>query len=472
MGSIESLAEPVPLWQRGMSLVGLAVMVLIAWAISSDRRAFPWRIVLWGVGLQLAFAVIVLKTSVGLLVFSLLNDAFVRILDFTDEGSRFLFGSYLDREFTLALNVLPTIIFFSTLMTVLYHAGIMQRVVKGFAWAMQRTMKTSGAETLSAAANIFVGQTEAPLVVRPYVSTMSQSELMAIMIGGFASVAGGVLAAYVGMLHSHFPDVAGHLLACSVMSAPASLLIAKVMLPEKETPVTAGKLDLPDDKPYANLVDAAASGAAEGLKLALNVAAMLVAFIALVAMVNFLFGVPAYVHNAGEWAIAAGAFERLGTELPAGCAEANDAAELAACIRQANELGVTESPLVPWDPFSLQRLLGWIFWPFAFVMGVPPEDCTSVATLLGEKTVLNEFVAFLHLAENLESAHPMSGRAALITSYALCGFANFGSIAIQIGGIGAMAPERRADLARLGLKAMFGGMLASNMTACVAGLLV
>jgi CNT family concentrative nucleoside transporter len=471
VGSLDTLADgSVPLWQRAISFLGLGVMVAIAWAMSSDRRAFPWRIVLWGTGLQLLFGVFVLKTTVGLWIFAILNDGFVRLLDFTNEGSRFLFGAYLDREFTVALNVLPTIVFFSTLMTVLYHLGLMQKVVKGFAWAMQRTLRTSGAETLSAAANIFVGQTEAPLVVRPFVATMTKSELMSVMIGGFASVAGGVLAAYVGMLRGHFPDIAGHLLACSVMSAPASLLIAKVMLPEKEIPTTAGTLSMPEEQPYANVVDAAANGATEGVKLALNVAAMLIAFIALVAMINFVLALPAYWHNLAEWREALRGLGAAGIAVPEACSAPNDAATLASCIHQASDLGVLG--LEAWEPFSLQRLLGWIFWPFAFAMGVPFADCTAVATLLGEKTVLNEFVAFLHLAHNLEGSAPISGRAAVIASYALCGFANFGSIAIQIGGIGAMAPERRGDLARLGLRAMIGGMLASNMTACVAGVLV
>ena len=458
----------VPLWLRGISFLGLGFMVFVAWLVSSDRRAFPTRVVLWGTALQLGFGVVVLKTSVGLKVFSWLNDVFVRLLDFTAEGSRFLFGDFLDDHFSVALNVLPTIIFFSTL-TIAYHLGLMQGIVRAFAWTMQRTMRTSGAETLAAAANIFVGQTEAPLVVKPFVGTMTRSELMAVMVGGFASVAGGVLAAYVGLLHAHFPDIAGHLLACSVMSAPASLLIAKVMVPERETPKTSGSLSLPNDKLHANLVDAAAAGATEGVQLAVNVAAMLVAFIALVAMANALLGLPAEWHNGDEWARAVRALREAGTAIPEGCAQPK-ADALLGCLAQARDAGV--SGLAPWTPFSIQRVLGWVFWPFALAMGVPLADCTSVATLLGEKTVLNEFVAFLHLAENLDGAHAMSPRAAVIVSYALCGFANFGSIAIQIGGIGAMAPERRGDLARLGLRAMLGGMLASNMTACVAGLLV
>jgi CNT family concentrative nucleoside transporter len=472
--SLETLPnEAVPLWLRGMSLAGLAVMVLVAWTFSSDRRAFPWRIVLWGIGLQLLFGVWVLKTTPGLAVFAFLNDAVGQLLEFTEEGSRFLFGDYLEDHFTVALNVLPTIIFFSALMTVLYHLGVMPRLVKVVAWVMQRTLGTSGAETLSAAANIFVGQTEAPLVVKPYVSRMTRSELMAVMTGGFATVAGGVMAAYVGMLRDHFPDIAGHLIAASVMSAPAGLVVAKVMMPEKEKAETAGTLQLEEERPYANVIDAAASGAADGLKLALNVGAMLLAFLALIAMLNWILAIPALLHNRAVWTEALEGLRRMGAELPEGCQAPEGAAALAECIRRANDLGATPSPLVAWEPISLQRILGWVFWPFALVIGVPVEDCGTVGALLGERLVLNEFVAYVRLAEGLGAETPILGRrAAVIATYALCGFANFGSIAIQIGGIGTLAPERRADLARLGLRAMIAGMLACYMTACVAGLLV
>lgn len=474
MGSLDSLAgEAVPLWQRAVSFAGLLTMVAIAWALSTDRKAFPWRIALAGVGLQLGFGVLVLKTDAGLALFAFLNDAVGQLLEFTEEGSRFLFGDYLDQRFTVALNVLPTIIFFSALMTVLYHLGVMQRIVKAVAWAMQRTLRTSGAETLSAAANIFVGQTEAPLVIKPYVARMTRSELMAVMTGGFATVAGGVMAAYVGMLRAHFPDIAGHLIAASVMSAPASLVIAKVMLPERETPETAGTLETKGEQPYANVIDAAASGAADGLKLALNVGAMLLAFVALVAMVNWLFAVPALIHNRIEWAEALGALDRAATSVPEGCDAPSGATALAECLRAVNALGVTQSPLEPWDPVSMQSILGWVFWPVAFLMGVPTSDCAAVGALLGERLVLNEFVAYLRLGEGLAQETPMLGRrAAVIVTYALCGFANFSSIAIQIGGISAIAPERRGDLAQVGPRAMIAGMLACFMTACVAGMLV
>lgn len=421
-------AASVVWWQRALSVVGLAAMVGIAWLMSSHRDRVPWRVIGVGVGLQITFALFVLKTDIGMAIFAWLNDAVVRLLEFTEAGSRFVFGAYLDQEFSFALKVLPTIIFFSSLMSILYHLGVVQVVVRAIARVMQVTMGTSGSETLSAAANIFVGQTEAPLVVKPYVDTMTRSELNAVMVGGFATVAGGVLAAYVGMLQDRFPDIAGHLIAASVMSAPAALVIAKVMLPETEASRTRGEATLVVDRPDANVIDAAARGAGEGLKLALNVGAMLLAFLALVALVNFLLGVPTMAWN-----------------------------------------GLTDQSL---DPLSLERILGWVFWPVAFLMGVPPQDCTAIATLLGEKMVLNEFVAFAHLGELLEQGSGLQHRSVVIATYALCGFANFGSIAIQIGGIGSIAPGRRSDLARLGLRAMVGGTLAACMTATVAGMLV
>ncbi len=444
-------ADDTTTWfDRVMSVVGLAVMVLIAFAFSNARRRVPWRLVAWGIGLQLVFAVLVLKTSPGQWVFQQLTDAVNVLLGFTVEGARFVFGNlvfnnvpvgsplgdthmgpvpealatgYANTGAFFAFNVLPTIIFFSSLMSILYHLGIMQTLVKGMAWVMHRSMKTSGAESLSAAANIFVGQTEAPLVVRPYIGKMTESELMALMTGGFATIAGGVLAAYVGMLRHLFPDIAGHLIAASVMSAPAALVIAKVMVPETEESLTAGSVKLTIEKKTVNVVDAATRGAGDGLKLALNVGAMLLAFIALVAMLNYL--------------IAA-----LG--------------------------GV-----VGLEDLSFQKLLGWIFWPLAWLMGIPAVDCSAAAQLLGEKTVLNEFVAYLHLAELLQGEGPtLSYRSLVILTYALCGFANFGSVAIQLGGIGGIAPERRRDLARLGLRAMIGGTLAGFMTATIAGMLL
>ncbi|MGB8332801.1 MAG: nucleoside transporter C-terminal domain-containing protein, partial [Polyangiales bacterium] len=425
--------DTVPFSQRLVSLFGLFAMVGIAWLLSKHRDRVPWRVIVWGIGLQVSFGVLVMKTRLGLRLFSIVNDMVIVLLGFTAQGAEFVFGDFASEKFTIAINVLPTIIFFSSLMTILYHLGIMQRVVGAFAWVMRRTMGTTGPETLSAAANSFVGQTEAPLMIAPFIRTMTRSELMAVMTGGFATVAGGVLAAYVGLLKGVFPDIAGHLIAASVMSAPAALVIAKVMWPETEAPDAAAGATIQVQAQDVNLIDAAARGAYEGMKLALNVGAMLLAFIALIALGNALLGLPFQLYNG--W---------MGLE---------GAAALA--------------------PITLQQLLGWVFWPFAFLIGVPAAECSSVGTLLGEKLVLTEFVAYLHLYESLSAGiAQLSPRTVVITSYALCGFANFGSIGIQLGGIGGIAPERRHDLARLGLRAMFGGMLASLMTAAVAGMLV
>lgn len=426
LGSLREGIE-VPFAQRLLSFGGLLVLLSLAWVVSTNRKRVDWRVIGWGMGLQILFAIFVLKTQAGLWIFRGLNDAVVKLLDFTNEGSAFIFGAYLTNEFSFALNILPTIIFFSSLMAVFYHLGVMQKAVSGLAWVMRRTMGTSGSETLSAAANIFVGQTEAPLVVKPYVDTMTRSELHAVMVGGFATVAGGVLAAYVGMLREHFPDIAGHLIAASVMSAPAALVVSKLMVPETEESKTRGEVKLAVEKLDVNLLDAAARGAAEGLKLALNVGAMLLAFLALLALLNYLLGVPVELFNFY--------FE------------------------------------ASYVPVTIQQILGWLFWPVAFVMGVAPEDCSTIAALLGEKIVLTEFVAYAHLAEAIPSSG-LQPRSIVIATYALCGFANFGSIAIQIGGIGSIAPKRRGDLAKLGLRAMIGGTLATCLTGTVAGMLV
>lgn len=434
------------LLDRLRSVLGLLLIGGIAWGLSVNRKAIPWRVVFWGLTLQLLFAVFILKTPVGAGIFSSLNTLVVALLGFTVEGARFIFGDLVFNTVPVgegepgmapmsdtpglvartgaffAFNVLPTIIFFSSLMSLLYHVGVMQVLVKGVAWVMQRTMGTSGAETLSAAGNIFVGQTEAPLLVKPFVARMTQSELMAVMTGGFATVAGGVLAAFVGMLVAYFPDIAGHLIAASVMSAPAALVIAKIMVPEDGVPETRGGLAVDPEKRYVNSIDAAAGGAAEGLHLALNVGAMLLAFIALIAMFNAGIG----------WA---GGFVGL-------------------------------------PDISLQWLLGGLLAPLAWMMGVPWSDAPTVGALMGLKTVLNEFVAYLELSALLAGGADLSPRSVIIATYALSGFANFSSIAIQVGGIGGIAPSRRADLSRLGLRAMIAGSLAAFMTATIAGMLL
>ena len=401
--------------QHLVPILGLFVMLAIAWALSSNRGAIKWRPVAMGTALQIVFALIILKTEVGRNVFDVIGAGITRFLDFTDAGASFVFGEKF-KEFYFAFKVLPTIIFFSSFITVLYYFGILQRIVSVFAKVMMRTMGTSGAESLSASANIFVGQTEAPLLIKPYIGAMTKSELMAVMTGGFATVAGGVMAAYVGMGVS-----AKHLLAASVMSAPAALVMAKLMFPETEKSVTAGKVEIEIDRPWANSIDAAASGAADGLKLALNVGAMLIAFVGLIALIDF-------------------PIMKLGH-------------------------------LAGYDTWSLRGLLGWMFQPLAWVMGVPWAEAPQVGTLIGIKTAVNEFVGYVEM-QKMVQAGQLSERAQIIATYALCGFSNFSSIAIQIGGIGSIAPERKGDLARLGLRAMVAGSLACFQTATIAGFLI
>jgi len=394
-----------------MSILGIPILLLLAWSISNNRRLVPWRVIGWGIGLQFTLALILLRTPWGQTVFGAARVFIANVLSFTDAGASFLFGSLFDLEnngVIFVIHVLPTVIFFSSLMAILYHIGAMQKLISGVAWVMQKTMRTSGSESLSAAANIFVGQTEAPLVIRPYVNSMTNSEIMAVMCGGFATVAGGVLAAYV-----RFGVDAGHLLAASIMSAPAALVIAKILYPETEKSVTQGTVELDVPKEYANLIDAAAGGAGVGMKLAANIGAMLLAFIALVAMVD-----------AG--------------------------------------LGLAH--------LSLQQIFGWLFSPIAFCMGVPWGEATTFGSLLGTKIAVNEFLGYIQLQEAV-AAGTLSPRSVIIATYALCGFANFSSIAIQIGGIGGIAPKRRADVACMGMKAMFGGALASFLTATIAGIL-
>lgn len=430
--------------QSLVSLFGIFGLMAVAWAFSSNRRRFPWKLCLWGVSLQFLFSVLVLGIpSQGIQgplrgVFTAANAAVMATIDYTLVGSKFLFGEMMDVKkygFILALQILPTIIFIAALMAVLYHLGIMQKIILAFAVVMQKTMKTSGAETLAAAANIFVGQTEAPLLVKPFVMKMTRSELLCIMVGGMANTAGGVLAAYVGLLRDRQPDIAGHLLTASILSAPAALLVSKILIPEEDRPDTYGKI--PKEvavSPHANVIDAAASGANEGLSLALNVGAMLLAFIALMALLNAMIG------GIGGWI----GFETWGQAL----------------VPEALKTAAGPTPL------SLQMILGWFFAPLAYIIGIPWSEVPLASALLGEKTILNEFVAYVHLAEINER---LSDRSFIILSYALSGFANFSSIAIQIGGIGGLAPERRQDLAKLGLKAVLGGTLATLMTAAVVG---
>ena len=453
-----------PLAERLIGLLGMATMLGIAVLISYDRRRINWRLVVGGLGLQALFGVLVLKTDAGRSFFQVVGDAITGLLRFQEQGARFVFGNLVQNQVPVgtpgaagaldttagmvaqtgaffAFNVLPTIIFFSALMSVLYYLGLMQLVVKGLAWVMQKTLGTSGAETLSASGNIFLGQTEAPLLIKPFVKTMTPSELITVMVGGFATVAGGVMAAYVGMLSGLFPGIASHLLAASVMNAPAGLLLAKILLPETGTPVTKGSLTMGEEpveaeKPRrlsfrslrlssgtteSSVIEAAANGAGQGVQLAINVAAMLMAFVALVALLNFFLG----------WA----------------------------------------GGLVGMPDLSLQGILGFLLRPLAWVMGVPWQDTAYVGGLIGLKTTLNEFVAYAQFGNDLAAGVDISPRSAIILTYALLGFANFSSIAIQIGGIGGLAPERRGEIARFGLRAMIAGNLAAMLSASLAGML-
>jgi CNT family concentrative nucleoside transporter len=411
-------------------LFGLAVLVSIAILFSSKRGAVDWKLVASGIGLQLFFAIIVILVPGGREFFEGLSRIFVRIISFAMDGSAFIFGPLADPSnlgFIFAFQVLPTIIFFASLMAVLYHLGVMQKIVQGMAWIMLKILRISGAESLSVAANVFVGQTEAPLVVRPYISRMTESELFTMMVGGMATIAGGVLAAYITMLGGADEAArifyAKHLLSASIMAAPATVVIAKILKPEVEESLTKGEVKLHVEKTATNVIEAAANGAADGWRLALNVGAMLLAFIALIAMIDYP------LNLIGEMT---GFDSATGRSL------------------------------------SLSTILGYLLSPLAWVIGVPWQDAIMVGSLIGEKVVTNEFVAYAHLNE-IQGA--LSPKALLISTYALCGFANFSSIAIQIGGIGGIAPERRPDLARLGLRAVLGGTLATMMTATIAGVL-
>lgn len=422
-------------------LFGLASLLGIAWAFSDNKRKVDWKLVGTGVLLQLGFASVVLLTPWGAKVFDALAHGFVKLSSFTAEGSKLIFGDLVDMSkfgFIFAFQVLPTIIFFAAFMAVLYHLGVMQYVVRGMTWAITKVMRVSGAETTSVCASVFIGQTEAPLTVRPYIGRMTNSELLTMMIGGMAHIAGGVMATYILMLGGSDPEAqamfAKHFLAASIMAAPATLIIAKILIPEVGEPLTRGSVKVHVEKTTANVIDAAASGAADGLKLALNIAAMLLAFTALIALLNAI--------------IAWG----------------GDVTGLTAWINAGRE-----TPFA----FNLGSLLGVVLSPIAWLIGVPWEDAIIAGGLIGQKIVLNEFIAYGQLADVPvgDGAGAISMQTKLILTYALCGFANFSSIAIQIGGIGGLAPERRPDLARFGLRAVLGGSIATFMTATIAGVL-
>jgi CNT family concentrative nucleoside transporter len=393
---------------------------VVAWLLSNHRRAIRLRILAWGLGLQFLFAILVLRTDFGL-VFQAIGKGVNAMLEYAEVGSQFLFGPLGAKTgpfgVIFAFQVLPIVIFIASFFSILYYLGIMQFIVRWMALGMLKTMGASGAESLNVAASIFMGQTEAPLTIKPFIAGMTQSELFTIMASGMAHVSGAVMAAYVKVAHVEIQ----HLLTAVIMTAPATIMLAKIVMPEVDKPVTAGKVEIKVEKTAVNIIDAAAQGAGDGLHLALNIGAMLIAFLALIAMVNGILG---WVHTL---------------------------------------------PAMGWLPESLQKIFGWLFAPVAWLMGVTWKDSTAIGNLLGTRLVLNEFVAFLELAPLKGQLDP---RSFTIATYALCGFANFSSIAIQIGGIGALAPSRKPDLARLGLKAVAVGSMANYMSACIAGMLV
>lgn len=429
-------------------LFGLAAVTALAYLFSVNKRAVNWRLVLIGIIAQFVFAFIVLKTDAGRTTFDFISKIFVRLFSFASDGAQFVFGPLAKSPgtsgslgFLFAFQVLPTIIFFASFMAICYHLGIMQRIVQGIAWVMLRLMRTSGAESLCVAANTFIGQTEAPLVIRPYLASLTPSELFTIMVSGMAHIAGGVLAAYMQMLGAAYASsqgvalgasqvyFAGHLLAASIMAAPATMVVAKILNPEVGDPVTMGTVKIKIEKTYSNIIEAAAAGAGDGLRLALNVAGMLLAFIALIALLNFLLS---------------GLGDLTGLN--------------SLCIAQFGK------------PLSLELLFGMVFQLVAVAIGVPWKDALNVGSLMGIKLVLNEFVAYLRMAD-LVTSQQLSEKSIVIATYALCGFANFSSIAIQIGGISPLAENRRGDIAKFGLKAVLGGTIATWMTASIAGIL-
>ena len=419
--------------ERLIPVLGLCVLLGIAWLLSSDRSRVSIRIVLGGLLMQFALALVVLRSDLGQSVFQTIGDLFTNLLDCVDQGAGFVFGTNevstpagntpAYKVHFVAFKVLPTIIFFSSLMSILYYIGAMQKLVGAISFVMQKTLGTSGAETLSTAGNIFVGQTEAPLLVKPYLNSMTRSELMAVMVGGFATIAGGVMAAYVGMGISPV-----HLLTASLMSAPAALVIAKIMQPEVDLPLTLGKVEITPPMEATNVIDAAAQGASDGMKLALNVGAMLIAFLGLIYMLD------SSLATLTEWITlkATGTSHRL----------------------------------------TFTQMMGWFSQPFAWLMGIENKDLPFAGQVLGTRIVGNEFIAYLQLDPKVNPDLAISERTKTILTYALCGFANVGSIGIQLGGLGPLAPDRRADLVSLGVRAMIGGLLACYMTACLASILI
>ena len=402
---------------RFTGLLGLATMLVLAYVFSTDRKSIRLKTVLWGLGLQVSFAFFILRFDIGRQIFQIAGAAVNRLLSFSYVGSEFVLGEIGKKTslfgFSFAFQVLPTIIFIAAFFALLYHIGVMQLIIRVAAWVMTRVMGASGAESLNVAASIFMGQTEAPLTIRPFLNKLTKSELMCVMTSGMAHVSGGIMAAYIA-----YGIEAKHLLAAVIMTAPGTLLMAKMLVPETEQPLTAGRVEMPEMEKEPNVLGAISRGTVDGLHLALNVGAMLITFIALLALVNAMMG---WGHSH-----------------------------------------------VAWFPESLQRVFGWVFAPVAWVIGIPWHDCVRIGNLLGTRMVINELVAFQQLGGMREMLDP---RSFTIATFALCGFANFSSIGIQIGGIGALAPERRGQLAQFGIRAMLAGTMANLMSASIVGIL-
>lgn len=421
-------------------LFGMVVLLSVAYAFSINRKAINWKLVGIGILLQMVFGILITKVPQVALLFGYISEGFVKFLSFANNGAKFLFNDLADipkSGFIFAFQVLPTVIFFSAVTTGLYYLGILQKVSYGIAWLMAKTMGLSGAESLSAAGNIFLGQTEAPLLVRPFIAKMTTSELMCLMTGGMATIAGSVLGSYVAFLGgadlAKQAEVAAQLLSASIMNAPAGIVFAKMLIPETKPELIDSELKVNKETLGANVIDALAIGAGDGLKLALNIGAMLLAFIAVIALLNFM------LETVGEW-----------TTLNA---------------------MISESTNGIFSKLSMEYIFGQVFRLAAFVIGVEWADTLQVGSLLGQKTVINEFVAYVSLAD-LQAKELISKKSITIATFALCGFSNFSSIAIQIGGIGAMAPNQQANLSRLGLKALLAATLACMMTATIAGALL
>lgn len=432
------------------AVFGIITFIIFIWGCSRNPEKVDWKTVVGGLSLQIVLALFVLKFSLGRDLFNIIGRAVEKFLAFSDKGAQFVFGSLAQsstmdqifgtgRGFVFAFRALPTIIFVSSFFTILYHLGVLQAIVKVMAKVMVKIMGTSGSESLSAAANVFMGQTEAPLIIKPYLATMTKSELMAVMTGGFATISGGVMAVYIQMGAD-----ATALLTTSVMAAPCSLMLAKILYPEQEESLTRGVVKLNVEKQDRNIIDATAHGASDGLQLALNVAAMLIAFLAIIALIDHLLSIVKWgnVQENLNW------FSIFGLHIGSPASTCGDGCNV----------------------LSLRQIFSFVFYPVALLLGVPIDDVTATASLLGTKLVANEFVAYLDLTG--EVGQHMSNTAKIISTFALCGFANFGSVGIQIGGIGALIPNRRSDLAMVGMRALLAGFVATMINAAIAGILI